>query len=161
MRTNTHIIVALLVTPVLAVLAWFAMDRLVGEQARPAQPGQSYPLVEQSNCRYPSGRCELRNEDFSVSLSIVDQPGVWELQLTASHALDGVLLSVTMPAVKLTPVAMQATDESGMHWRIAMARPPREGDRIRLALRAGGSAYFGETAVDWTRSQRVPEVSPY
>ena len=66
MFTNKHVIVALIVAPVLSVLAWYAVGSFTGEQPTPAEPGQSYPLVEKSNCRYPSGECELENEDFSV-----------------------------------------------------------------------------------------------
>ena len=73
MFTNKHIIVALLVTPVLAVLAWFAVGAFVGEKPQQAAPGQSYPLVERSNCRYDSGQCDLHNEDLQLSITF-EQP---------------------------------------------------------------------------------------
>jgi hypothetical protein len=145
MRTDKHIIIALLITPVLAILAWLAMDQVVGEKASPALAGSSYPLAEQSNCRYSSGRCELVNGDFKLVLEM----DAGELRLASSHPLDGVLLSVKSPELNLPPVTMNATDQNKLHWRISLARMPRASERIRVAVRADGSAYFGEASVTW------------
>ena len=152
MQTNKHIIVALLATPVLAILAWLAMDQLVGEEARPALAGQSYPLVEQSNCRYASGRCELINGDFKLALEIVEQSGLPVLMVSSSHSLAGVLVSVLSPEFDLPPITMQVVDERHRQWQILLARLPREGERIRLAARAQGSAYFGDAGTAFIRS---------
>ncbi|MFT6285902.1 MAG: hypothetical protein ACJA09_000641 [Alcanivorax sp.] len=149
MMTGKHIIAALLITPVLAILAWFAMDQLVAERARPALPGSSYLLVEQSNCRYSSGRCELANGDFKLILAMDEG----ELLLASSHALDGALLSINSPELNLPPVTMNATDENKLHWRISLARTPRASERIRVAVRADGSAYFGEASITWMAAE--------
>jgi hypothetical protein len=149
MRTDKHIIVALLITPVLAILAWFAMDQVVGEKARPALAGSSYPLAEQSNCRYSSGRCELVNGDFKLVFEML----AGELLLASSHPLDGVLLSVKSPELNLPPVTMNATDQNKLHWRISLARTPRASERIRVAVRAEGSAYFGEASITWMAAE--------
>lgn len=53
--TNKHVVIAMLVAPVLAVIAYFAVDASVSEPPKAAQPGQSYPLAVRSNCRYTSG----------------------------------------------------------------------------------------------------------
>ena len=37
---NKHLVVAMLVAPVLAVLSYFALDVLVGEQPKPAEEGK-------------------------------------------------------------------------------------------------------------------------
>ena len=66
---NKHLVVAMLVAPILAILAWYAIDVLVGEKPRPAEEGQSYPLAEKPNCRYGSGACGLKNADFELQLS--------------------------------------------------------------------------------------------
>jgi len=57
---NKHLVIAMLVAPVLAVLSYFALDVLVGERPKPAEEGQSYPLVEKPDCRYASGHCGLK-----------------------------------------------------------------------------------------------------
>ena len=51
------------------MLAWFAVGAFLGEEPQQAAPGQSYPLVERSNCRYDSGHCDLHNEDMQLSIT--------------------------------------------------------------------------------------------
>ena len=51
MWKNKHVVVAMLVAPILAILAWFAVDSMVAERAHSAKPGASYKLVAKSNCR--------------------------------------------------------------------------------------------------------------
>ena len=97
MFTNKHVIIAMIVAPILSILAWFAVGNLTGEQAAPAQAGQSYPLVEKSNCRYASGCCDLENEDFKVRLSMQEGVAGQQLVLRASHALEGVVICVPLP----------------------------------------------------------------
>lgn len=56
MMTNKHVLAALLVAPILAVLAWYGTGLLSDDeelQAVPAQAGASYPLIERPGCRYP------------------------------------------------------------------------------------------------------------
>ncbi len=62
----------MLVSPVLAVIAWYGVDSMVAERAQSAKPGDSYPLVARSNCRYDSGACDLVNNDFKLTLKPVD-----------------------------------------------------------------------------------------
>ena len=45
MFTNRHVIIAMIMAPILAALAWISAGQFTGEQAAPARPGQSYPLV--------------------------------------------------------------------------------------------------------------------
>ena len=89
MWKNKHVIIALLVAPVLAIIAWFAVDRMVAEEPQAAQAGGAYELVAKPNCRYASGECELVNNEFRLELALAD--GV--MTLTASHALDGVQIA--------------------------------------------------------------------
>ena len=68
MWKNKHVVIAMIVAPILAVLAWFAVDALVGEKAQVANPGAAYPLVARSNCRWESGECELVNNDLKMTI---------------------------------------------------------------------------------------------
>jgi hypothetical protein len=68
MWKNKHVVIAMIVAPILAVLAWFAVGSLVGEKARVAEPGAAYPLVARSNCRWESGECELVNNDLKMTI---------------------------------------------------------------------------------------------
>ena len=140
--TNKHVVIAMIVAPVLAILAWFAVGQIAGEQAQPAQRGQSYPLVAKSNCRYASGRCDLENEDFKLALRF--EPGD-ELLVQSAHPLQGIMISVGSPGQDLPPVAMTAVDTAGMNWRYSLSAAPGVEDRIRLVASTGASAYFGES----------------
>ena len=42
MWKNKHVIVALIVAPILSILAWFAVGAIVGDQAKVAEPGTAY-----------------------------------------------------------------------------------------------------------------------
>jgi hypothetical protein len=156
MFTNKHVIVAMIVAPVLAVLAWIAVGQFAGEQAAPAQPGSSYPLVEKSNCRYPSGACDLQNEDFRLRLTVQEAPGGSQMVLTASHSLEGVVVSVASPDNDQPPSGMRATDGRGLEWRMGLAAMPSSGERIRLVARAEGSSYFGDASTTFLLSGDNP-----
>lgn len=153
MFTNKHIIIAMIVAPILAVLAWIAVGQFAGEQPHAAQPGESYPLVEQSNCRYESGACDLQNEEFKLRLTLQAGPTGPEFLLTASHPLEGVVLAVGDSAVPPQPTAMRATDGRGLEWRIALASVPRREERIRLVARAAGSSYFAEASTTFLQPE--------
>lgn len=144
MFTNKHVIVAMIVAPVLSILAWFSIGEFIGEKPQVAQPGQSYPLVEKSNCRYESGLCELENEDFRLKLFYQDNEAGKQLVLRSSHTLEGVVISVGIPEGKEQPDSMRSTDEQGMEWRLALGSRPTPEERMRLVAKAAGSTYFGE-----------------
>lgn len=146
MFTNKHVIIAMIVGPILAILAWIAVGQLTGEQPHAAQPGKSYPLVEQSNCRYESGACDLRNEDFKLRLILQDGLAGPEFLLTATHSLEGVVLAVGAPSDQSQPSPMRAVDGRGLEWRIALAGTPGPDERIRLVAHAAGSRYFAEAS---------------
>ena len=154
--TNMHVDIALIVTPVLAVLAWFATGKLAGERPHKAVPGTSYPLVEKSNCRYPSGACDLQNEQFRLRLAPLGE-GSRELVLIASHALDGVVMGVGLPDEETQPVAMRAVDGQGLEWRLVLGSQPRPEQRIRLVAMAGGSSYFADAATAFLQAEDTPE----
>jgi hypothetical protein len=144
MFTNKHVIVAMIVAPVLAILAWFSVGEFIGEKPQVARPGQSYPLVEKSNCRYESGLCELENKDFRLKLFYRNDAAGRQLVLRASHALEGVVISVGVPEGEEPPGAMRSADEQGLEWRLALDSRPTPEERIRLVASAAGSTYFGE-----------------
>ena len=144
MLTNKHVIVAMIVAPVLSILAWFSIGEFIGEKPQVALPGQSYPLVEKSNCRYESGLCELENEDFRLKLFYQDNEAGKQLVLRSSHILEGVVISVGIPEGKEQPDSMRSTDEQGMEWRLALGSRPAPEERMRLVAKAAGSTYFGE-----------------
>ena len=143
MFTNKHVVIALIVAPILSVLAWFAVGSLTGEQAAPAEPGQDYPLVEKSSCRWASGQCELENEDFELTLKYSE---AGKLLVHSVQPLEWVLVSVYDPEVgdTIPPVALVSADTTGHEWRHPASDLPGAGERIRLVAAAAGSRYYGE-----------------
>lgn len=146
MFTNKHVVIALIVGPVLAILAWVGVGQIAGEKAAVAVAGKSYPLVEKSDCRYESGHCRLENEDFKLILR-VEQRGIdTVLVLESEHALEGVLLSVTEPDSSTSPAAMRASSAQNLKWLIPMEEVPTPQQRIYLVASSGGVQYFGDAA---------------
>lgn len=145
--TNKHVIVALIVTPILAVLGWLATDMLVAEKPHVAVKGESYPLVEKSGCRYAGGECELANADFKLALAM-PEPGL--LAINASHPLEGVKVALGQSGEhSARPVSLTMDDAEGKRWRGTVGFP-EPGDRFHLVASAGGAIYFAEVSQAFT-----------
>jgi hypothetical protein len=141
--TNKHVVVALLVAPILSLFAWYAVDSWIGEQAKAAETGRSYPLVAKSNCRYVSGLCELENEEFTLSIRLTDNN---QLVLESLYPLEGVMVAVGDPTLELMPAAMSAGNSTGTAWQLGLSHRPAVDERIQLVAQAGGSQFFGDVA---------------
>lgn len=152
---NKHIIVATLMAPVLAVIAYFGVNHMVGEKPHVAEAGQSYQLVEKPNCRYASGTCGLKNADFELTMHFEWlQDGRMLLKLESVYPLDGVLVALAESETDdKPPVAMQAVDSAGLEWSFTMAKPDAEKHRLRLVAAAAGANYFGDAALKFTLAQ--------
>ncbi len=156
---NKHVLVAALVAPVLALLAYFAMDYMFGETPHAAVEGQSYALVEMPNCRYDSGSCGLKNNEFRLDMNyrrISDDR--LALDLSSAFPLDGVLLALVISETDdKPPVPMQSAAPDGTKWTIELQIAEPETDRIRLVASAGGSVYFGDVSTRFTLAdQQTP-----
>ncbi len=147
MFKNKHIIAALIVTPILAIIAYFATDYFVGEKPHKAQPGASYELLEKPNCRYSSGHCGLKNADFEVDMTIqrLDE-GFLNLSLKSAFPLEGVKLAlVADPEEQSEPRDMKMQNNDPKDWIITLSQPKTQTSRIRLVLGSNGSMYYGDT----------------
>lgn len=153
MFTNKHVVIALIVGPILAILAWIGVGQIAGEKSAAAVSGKSYPLVEKSDCRYESGHCKLENEDFKLVLRLEQQGIDAVLVLTSVHALDGVLVSVAVPGSETTPSAMRVSDAQNMEWIISVEELPTPPQRIYLVASSGGVQYFGDAATLFIKQQ--------
>ena len=155
--TNKHVIIAMIVAPVLAILAWVAAGQFSGEAPQVPVAGMSYPLVEKSNCRYASGACDLENEDFKLTLMQTGVDARTELVVRSAYPLDGVVLGVGLPEQETEPVAMRATDGQGLEWHLLVGRLPGPGERIRLVAIADGSSYFADASTAFLQPQPKQE----
>lgn len=146
--SNKHVIIATLMAPVMALIAYFGIGALVGEDPHPAEAGQSYPLVEKPNCRYASGVCGLKNAEFELTLNYeVLSTGRLLLKLASVHALDGVMLAVVDGDGEEQPAAaMRPVDIDGLHWSLEIPHPDAETQRLHLVAATAGVYYFGDVA---------------
>ena len=155
MLRNRHIIIALLVTPVLAVLAWIGVGQLAGEEPAPAAPGRAYPLVEQPNCRYASGACHLRNADLELRIILEgdggDDRGEARVTVTSSHPLQRVQLALAGGEASPLPGDLSATGDG--RWVGRLPARPQAGDRLRLVAQGAGAFYYGDVATAFARPE--------
>lgn len=142
---NRHVVAAMLVAPILAVMAYFAVDYWVGEAPQAARAGNSYPLVARPNCRWASGRCTLTNADLTLRI----EPDGGGLALAANVDLDGVEYAVgesggTFPQ----PQLMERVDARS--FRLVLPAGAAEylaGLELRLVASTGGVTFYAATAM--------------
>jgi len=149
---NKHVLTASIVAPVLALIAYFGFDFLVGEKPQAAVEGQSYKLVEKPNCRYDRGQCGLKNGDFELTIS-AEQIGNerHRLALESAFPLDGIKVSlVENEADDNRPADMRPMSDDGLSWSLDVGRIDAEQSRLRLVASSSGSLYYGDAAMKFT-----------
>ena len=145
MFKNKHLIIAMLVAPVLAIMAWFAVDYFIGERPHAAKDGAAYTLIAKSNCRYDSGQCDLENSDFSLSLRPVSvTANTVQLELTSALPLQSAALGLVDNGAELLPSPMKSITDDAMLWTAQIDRPSRADAAIRLAVTAQGATWYAE-----------------
>jgi len=150
--SNKHLLTAAIVTPILALLSYYAIGALVGEKPHVAEEGQSYQLVEKPNCRRSGGNCSLKNGDFELNLSAewIDDDRL-QLMLKSEFPLNGVLLAwVEKEVDENRPVEMRAVDEDGLIYSFEWRQPNPGHGRLRLVASSKGSLYFGDATTKFT-----------
>lgn len=152
---NRHLLIATLVAPLLALMAYFSVDYLFGEKPLSAVSGQSYPLVEKPGCRYGSGHCGLKNGDFELELRVAPGYGTRAtLMLRSVFPLEGVKVAVVDEgAPEPEPLAMQAQDSEGLLWSLPIRQPDPQRDRLRLVASSRQSLYFGDVSTAFTQPE--------
>lgn len=149
---NKHALTAAIVTPILLLVSYFAVDFIAGEKPHAAEKGQSYRLVEKPNCRYDSGLCGLKNGDFELELVVENPAGNRPLlTLKSVHPLDGVMVALMENEKhEKAPREMIPQGEGGLAWSIELEPFDPGRDRLRLAASAHDSFYFGDVALKFT-----------
>jgi hypothetical protein len=151
---NRHLLTAAIVTPILALVSYFAVDFIAGEKPHVAAEGASYRLVEKPNCRYDSGRCGLKNGEFELDLLVKrDGNGSATLKLGSAFPLDGVMVALTPEEGNEDPPRPMVPDNGeGRSWSLALDEFDPETDRLRLAASASESLYFGDVALKFAHN---------
>lgn len=147
MFKNGHVIAAMLVAPVLAILSYFAVDYMVSEEPVAARAGESYQLVARSNCRYESGECVMENGDFRLTITAESTtPGRVQLKVNSLHPLQGIQAAwLTDPEQPGQPETLRPLDASGRLWQGEVAAQTLDEPVLRLVVKAGEAYYYGET----------------
>lgn len=151
MFTNKHIIVAMLVAPVLAILAYFATDMAIGEKPQAAVPGQNYKLAAGPDCRYASGKCTLRNGELTITVrGKQDEQNNWTFVADANQILENLSLVVVTPNDNDTPpIAMTPTGKTDKdmlsQWSVNLPNFDKAQDVMRVVAVVGRSLYIVET----------------
>ena len=154
---NKHVIVAMLVAPVLAVIAYFATDFFVGEKPHKASAGNTYQLVERPNCRYASGKCELKNGNFLITLTPESlEDGRIRINLASKFDLQGVKIALVRTSESNPlPADMASVNRSPTKWTTMLPETVSEGSRIQLVVAASESLYYGDVSTAFFEDDRV------
>jgi len=143
---NKHLILAMFVSPVLAVIAYFAVDSFVSEKPHAAVQGDSYKLAAKSNCRYKSGMCTLENGDVEVKIRVETsgQNKILVLLDSVVH-VQSAIISLVDESGNSKPTPMIFNTEKENTWSATFNKIPSEENILRLALNISGTHYYAET----------------
>lgn len=145
MFKSKHVVIAMLVAPVLSVMAWFAVDYFLSERPHAAKEGAAYSLIAKSNCRYDSGQCDIENSDFKINIRpmSITSDSV-QLQLTSAFPLQSATLGVVNNGIPSPPTEMNPTTDESLLWTTRIERPVADSTMIRVAVTADGSTWYAE-----------------
>lgn len=147
MFKNKHLTIALLVAPILSIIAYFGTDLALSETPHAAKDGETYMLVSKSNCRYTSGLCDMANGEFKVQFRSEElTDSTLTLSLNSKFPLEGVKVSlVDNEDQAATPISMEATDNTGLNWQVSLSAPSSAQSWLRVAIQSDGTLYYGDT----------------
>lgn len=143
---NKHVILAMFVAPVLAIIAYFATDRIVSEKPHQAQQGNSYKLAAKSNCRYKSGLCTLHNADVEVNVRVEPvSAAVFKLILQSNIPLTNALASFANGESEAQPNSLYPAAAQENTWNAEFRLADIEKTTLRLVLEISDSIFYAET----------------
>lgn len=149
MLTNKHVVAALIIAPILAVLAYLAVDVSLSEPGAAPQSGQSYPLVSGAKCRYQSGQCVMKNGNFKIVL-VADRvdPDTLQLKLRSDFPLEGARVALAFEdGTENPPTEMMATGDDRRQWQVQLLERDVRAEILRVVVASGDSYYFGSTGL--------------
>jgi len=145
MFRNKHLIVAMLIAPVLAITAWFAIDYFVAERPHSAKEGAAYTLIAKSNCRYDSGQCDLENGEFKLSIRPASVTADYvRLEMTSAFPLQSAIVGLVNDGDPATPSLMEPTTGEALLWTALIGRSNGDTSTLRIAVTARNAAWFAE-----------------
>ena len=155
MWKNKHVIVALIVAPILAILAWFAVGQIAGEKAHVAKPGSAYPLVARSNCRWESGECELHNNDVEITILPLELGAQYtKLSLDSEFPLAQATFALLSGGDEVMASAEHdASPDAAAQMTVTIPAYADPEAMLRVAVTVQDSLYFAEVPVVFMRPE--------
>ncbi len=149
MFKNKHIVIAMLVAPMLAIIAWFAVDYFVAERPQAASPGSSYPLVAKPNCRRLSDGCELSNEDLTLTLVVTRSNAMGAtVELTSVFPLEQAAVGLANDGSdEGAPTVLEPADAEGLSWSGHVSGSIDADTAMRVLVRANEASFYAEVPV--------------
>lgn len=152
--TNKHLIVAMIVAPIIAVIAYFGVDSIVSEKPHKAVKGNYYPLAAKSNCRYQSGQCTLKNGDISITITLEpSNNNRIDFAVSANQSVQNIHIALADEAKPSSPASMRVTNAEQTEWELSLPGKLSESSRLQIALAVNETMYFGETGTDFSEYQ--------
>jgi hypothetical protein len=155
MWKNKHVVIALIVAPILAVLAWFAVGQIAGEKAKVAEPGAAYPLVARSNCRWASGQCELHNNDLEMTILPLELGAQYtKLSLDSEFPLTQATFALLLNGNEVVANAEHdASPDAPAQMTVTVPAFADPEAMLRVAVTVQESLYFAEVPVVFMRPE--------
>lgn len=158
MWRNRHVVTALLVAPILALIAYFAVDAMLSPDAEALVAGSSYPLKEHSNCRRAGGQCTLSNNDLRLELIVRRAAGRLEVHVRLNQQAELLLLAQLLESgQELGPYQLSSdiTDEAKTHESYsASLDAPSDLRGLRLVAVVGGANFFAAPSAAFFGDER-------
>jgi hypothetical protein len=155
MWKNKHVVTAMIVAPILAVLAWFAVGAMVGEQADVAEPGAAYPLVARSNCRWASGECELANNELEMTILPLELGAQYtRLSLDSEFPMTQATFALLLNGNEVVATAEHDTSpDAPVQMTVTIPAFADPEATLRVAVTVKESLYFAEVPVVFMRPE--------
>lgn len=155
MWKNMHVAVAMIVAPILAILAWFGVGYLVGEEAQVAEPGGAYPLVARSNCRWESGECELVNNELKMTILPLELGAQYtRLSLDSEIPLTQATFALLSNGDEVVAKAEQdPSPDAAAQMTVTIPAFADPEAKLRVAVTVQESLYFAEVPVVFMRPE--------
>ena len=143
---NKHVILAMFVAPVLAIIAYFATDHIVSEKPHQAEQGNSYKLAAKSNCRYQSGQCTLHNGDVQVHVRVERvTDSVVKLIVQSNTPVKYALASLSETDAETQPTTLYPAATEENTWNAEFNLVDVAKTTLRLVLEISDSMFYAET----------------
>lgn len=143
--TNKHVISAMIVAPILAIISYFAVDYYVSEVPHKAQQGELYKMLVKPNCRWESGQCDLVNGDFKVLITLERQiDGKIQFFIASQMALEEVNFAlVKQRGGDSLPTSATWVEGNRMLWK-TMAVEVNKSDYLQFVISVNGATFYTE-----------------